>query len=140
MQDAAKPGQVAEVRPWQEAAAPPIAELCGALEPRYHLFGTADLFYQRPPFKEQFPHNENLQQQFASLATSFQAWRPIRGDGLRQLVANYVRVHAKDPIATGTGPANASNGLTLESWALAISGAVNIEEYCHQHISSMQKD
>ena len=31
--------------------------------------------------QEQFPHNANLQQQFASLAASFQAWRPIRGDG-----------------------------------------------------------
>jgi hypothetical protein len=64
--------------------------------------------------------------------------------GLRQLVANYVRLHAKDPIVgpvTGAAGAGAvSNALTLESWALAISGAVNIEEYCQQHISSMQKD
>jgi len=30
--------------------APPVAEICAALEPRYHLFGTADLFYQRVPF------------------------------------------------------------------------------------------
>lgn len=51
LEEAAKPGQVAELRPWQEVAAPPLAELCGALEPRYHLFGTADIFYQRPPFK-----------------------------------------------------------------------------------------
>ena len=65
-------------------------------------------------------------------------------------MANYVRLHAKDPIvgpvtgaagAAGAAGAGAvSNALTLESWALAISGAVNIEEYCQQHISSMQKD
>lgn len=35
----------------EEAGAPPISELCAALEPRYHLFGTADVFYQRPPFQ-----------------------------------------------------------------------------------------
>ena len=62
-------------------------------------------------------------------------------------MASYVRLHAKDPIvgpvtgAAGAAGAGAvSNALTLESWALAISGAVNIEEYCQQHISSMQKD
>ena len=63
--------------------------------------------------------------------------------GLRQLVANYVRLHAKDAIVgpvTGAGATGVSTALTLESWALAISGAVNIEEYCQQHISSMQKD
>jgi len=49
-------------------------------------------------------------------------------------VANYVRRHAKDPITTE------SNALTLETWVLAISGATNIEEYCMQHICSMQKD
>ncbi|CAK9068266.1 unnamed protein product [Durusdinium trenchii] len=163
--------------------------------------------------QEQFPHNANLQQQFASLAASFQAWRPIRGDGncyyravlfawlehcfaqglqrplqalleklgngkeaqlcqnrlkawllqrqkctddagvqsilerltaefnrkdvdyafvycLRQLVAQYVRLHAKDSI---------DGSLTLESWAFA-TGATNIDEYCEQHICSMQKD
>ena len=51
LEEPAKPGKVAELRPWQDAAAPPLAELCCALEPRYHLFGTADIFYQRPPFK-----------------------------------------------------------------------------------------
>eukprot|EP00434_Breviolum_minutum_P021752 symbB.v1.2.019200.t1/scaffold1512.1/size114451/11 len=59
---------------------------------------------------------------------------------LRQLVANYVRRHAKDPITTGPSAASESNALTLETWALAISGATNIEEYCMQHICSMQKD
>eukprot|EP00929_Paragymnodinium_shiwhaense_P044656 TRINITY_DN22891_c0_g1_i2.p1 TRINITY_DN22891_c0_g1~~TRINITY_DN22891_c0_g1_i2.p1 ORF type:complete len:504 (+),score=178.26 TRINITY_DN22891_c0_g1_i2:284-1795(+) len=36
---------------WKSFAAPPIAELAIALEPRYHLFGTANIFYQRPPFQ-----------------------------------------------------------------------------------------
>ena len=40
-----------------------------------------DLFHTFDKSQEQFPHNANLQQQFASLAASFQAWRPIRGDG-----------------------------------------------------------
>jgi hypothetical protein len=30
---------------------PAIAELCAAIEPRYHVFGTQDTFYQRPPFQ-----------------------------------------------------------------------------------------
>merc|ERR1712187_683554 len=33
------------------AYAAPLAQLCVGLEPRYHLFGTADVFYQRPPFQ-----------------------------------------------------------------------------------------
>lgn len=33
------------------SACQPIAELCAALEPRYHVFGTSDVFYQRPPFQ-----------------------------------------------------------------------------------------
>lgn len=36
---------------WHTVGAPPIAELCAALEPRYHVFGTMDIFYQRPPFR-----------------------------------------------------------------------------------------
>eukprot|EP00928_Gymnodinium_smaydae_P027657 TRINITY_DN21312_c0_g1_i1.p1 TRINITY_DN21312_c0_g1~~TRINITY_DN21312_c0_g1_i1.p1 ORF type:complete len:665 (-),score=160.20 TRINITY_DN21312_c0_g1_i1:383-2377(-) len=36
---------------WAEVTAPPIAELCVKIEPRYHVFGTADIFYQRPPFQ-----------------------------------------------------------------------------------------
>ena len=40
-----------------------------------------DLFHTFDKSQEQFPHNANLQQQFASLAASFQAWRPVRGDG-----------------------------------------------------------
>jgi len=36
---------------WAEKTAPPIAELCSALEPRYHIFGTNNIFYQRPPFQ-----------------------------------------------------------------------------------------
>jgi len=43
-----KPGGTS---PWLSACALPIAELCLALEPRYHIFGTAGLFYQRPPFQ-----------------------------------------------------------------------------------------
>merc|ERR1712151_118671 len=37
--------------PWESACAMPLAELNVELQPRYHLFGTADLFYQRPPFQ-----------------------------------------------------------------------------------------
>lgn len=36
---------------WKEVSSPVISELCAALEPRYHVFGTADIFYQRPPFQ-----------------------------------------------------------------------------------------
>lgn len=36
---------------WREISAPPIAELVGAIEPRYHVFAKADIFYQRPPFQ-----------------------------------------------------------------------------------------
>jgi len=36
---------------WQEACVQPIAELCAALEPRYHAFGNNDIAYQRPPFQ-----------------------------------------------------------------------------------------
>mmetsp|Transcript_44570 Transcript_44570/g.127816 ORF Transcript_44570/g.127816 Transcript_44570/m.127816 type:complete len:664 (-) Transcript_44570:38-2029(-) len=36
---------------WQEISSHPIAELVAALEPRYHIFGSADIFYQRPPFQ-----------------------------------------------------------------------------------------
>eukprot|EP00927_Polykrikos_kofoidii_P037366 TRINITY_DN31510_c0_g4_i1.p1 TRINITY_DN31510_c0_g4~~TRINITY_DN31510_c0_g4_i1.p1 ORF type:complete len:604 (-),score=121.91 TRINITY_DN31510_c0_g4_i1:119-1852(-) len=46
-----RPPELMDDRPWQQACAAPFAELCLALEPRYHLFGTADLFYQRPPFQ-----------------------------------------------------------------------------------------
>lgn len=35
----------------QSFCAPPLAELCLAIEPRYHIFGSANLFYQRPPFQ-----------------------------------------------------------------------------------------
>jgi len=35
----------------KEVSSPVIADLCVALEPRYHVFGTADIFYQRPPFQ-----------------------------------------------------------------------------------------
>eukprot|EP00439_Symbiodinium_sp_Y106_P027649 s4086_g3.t1 len=50
LEDSAKPPEVEGSR-WQDAAAPPFAELCAALEPRYHICGTADIFYQRTPFK-----------------------------------------------------------------------------------------
>eukprot|EP00929_Paragymnodinium_shiwhaense_P051810 TRINITY_DN26014_c0_g1_i2.p1 TRINITY_DN26014_c0_g1~~TRINITY_DN26014_c0_g1_i2.p1 ORF type:complete len:647 (+),score=118.05 TRINITY_DN26014_c0_g1_i2:117-2057(+) len=36
---------------FESMGAPPIAELCLALEPRYHVFATSDLFYQRPPYQ-----------------------------------------------------------------------------------------
>lgn len=36
---------------WQLASAPPLAELCLAIEPRYHIFGSGQIFYQRPPFQ-----------------------------------------------------------------------------------------
>lgn len=36
---------------WAEVSSPAVSELCAALEPRYHVFGTADIFYQRPPFQ-----------------------------------------------------------------------------------------
>eukprot|EP00928_Gymnodinium_smaydae_P060459 TRINITY_DN4412_c0_g4_i1.p1 TRINITY_DN4412_c0_g4~~TRINITY_DN4412_c0_g4_i1.p1 ORF type:complete len:555 (+),score=137.56 TRINITY_DN4412_c0_g4_i1:127-1791(+) len=36
---------------WRNTSVPALGELVHALEPRYHLFGAADLFYQRPPFK-----------------------------------------------------------------------------------------
>mmetsp|Transcript_55925 Transcript_55925/g.179500 ORF Transcript_55925/g.179500 Transcript_55925/m.179500 type:complete len:656 (-) Transcript_55925:6-1973(-) len=36
---------------WRELSAPPVAELCAAIEPRYHVFGNLDVFYQRAPFQ-----------------------------------------------------------------------------------------
>jgi diadenosine tetraphosphate (Ap4A) HIT family hydrolase len=36
---------------FKEVSSPVIAELCAALEPRYHVFGTGDIFYQRSPFQ-----------------------------------------------------------------------------------------
>jgi len=36
---------------FKEVSSPVIAELCAALEPRYHVFGIADIFYQRAPFQ-----------------------------------------------------------------------------------------
>lgn len=50
-QEAQRPPELEGVPPWQRSCAPPLAELCHAIEPRYHLFGSANLFYQRPPFK-----------------------------------------------------------------------------------------
>jgi len=35
----------------QPFSSPAVAELCAVLEPRYHIFGAGDLFYQRPPFQ-----------------------------------------------------------------------------------------
>lgn len=52
LEDALKPIDPDDSRPsWVSACAPALAELCLAVEPRYYLFGTADLFYQRPPFQ-----------------------------------------------------------------------------------------
>eukprot|EP00928_Gymnodinium_smaydae_P005896 TRINITY_DN12043_c0_g2_i1.p1 TRINITY_DN12043_c0_g2~~TRINITY_DN12043_c0_g2_i1.p1 ORF type:complete len:492 (+),score=108.33 TRINITY_DN12043_c0_g2_i1:51-1478(+) len=45
------PGGQQQQLSWRLASAPPFAELCRALEPRYHIFGFANLFYQRPAFK-----------------------------------------------------------------------------------------
>lgn len=36
---------------WRKACSKPLAELFSAIEPRYHLFATADVFYERPPFQ-----------------------------------------------------------------------------------------
>jgi len=46
-----RPPELTDGQPWRTACAQPLAELCFAIEPRYHLFGTADIFYQRPPFQ-----------------------------------------------------------------------------------------
>jgi hypothetical protein len=52
MLDSEKPqhpdGQVIN---WDGIAAAPIASLCARIEPRYHMFGSGDMFYQRPPFQ-----------------------------------------------------------------------------------------
>lgn len=54
IEDAAqRPPEVAE-HSWQAVSAAPLAELCASIEPRYHIFGSADIFYQRPAF--QAPH------------------------------------------------------------------------------------
>merc|ERR1719159_666685 len=51
-EEASRPHDPDDSRPgWYAACSAPVAELCAALEPRYHLFGTADLFFQRPPFQ-----------------------------------------------------------------------------------------
>jgi len=36
---------------WKECGSPAVSILCAALEPRYHIFGTMDIFYARPPFQ-----------------------------------------------------------------------------------------
>jgi len=36
---------------WRAACAVPFRELCAALEPRYHIFASADIYYARPPFQ-----------------------------------------------------------------------------------------
>eukprot|EP00933_Yihiella_yeosuensis_P041841 TRINITY_DN36245_c0_g1_i1.p1 TRINITY_DN36245_c0_g1~~TRINITY_DN36245_c0_g1_i1.p1 ORF type:complete len:597 (+),score=141.34 TRINITY_DN36245_c0_g1_i1:75-1793(+) len=46
-----KPPELPDSPKWQSASAAPLAELCLVLEPRYFVFGSADLFYQRPPFQ-----------------------------------------------------------------------------------------
>lgn len=48
---AQRPPPVEGVPNWKLAAATPLAELCEKMEPRYHIFGSANLFYQRPQFK-----------------------------------------------------------------------------------------
>jgi hypothetical protein len=49
--EAGRPPVLDDGLSWQESCAWPLAELAHAIEPRYHLFGSADLFYQRPPFQ-----------------------------------------------------------------------------------------
>jgi len=46
-----KPPEIAGAPSWTTSAGSPLAELALALEPRYHIFGSADIFYQRPPFQ-----------------------------------------------------------------------------------------
>lgn len=53
-----RPAVLGDGAHWRLSAAPPLADLCFALEPRYHVFGAADLFYQRPPF--QVPRLEHV--------------------------------------------------------------------------------
>lgn len=45
------PAKVDGVPSWEMSCAPPLAELCSVVEPRYHIFGSAGIFYQRAPFK-----------------------------------------------------------------------------------------
>ncbi|CAE8734561.1 unnamed protein product, partial [Polarella glacialis] len=177
--------------------------------------------------EREFAHNPYLVRQFAELARSFKAWRPVRGDGncyyravlfawlerslalgalenlrrfdsqlrshrwspqaassvrichrllrawiaqrsqctsdaqvrellcevgkefnkvrsdrafilcLRHLIAEYLHTHAHDPVG---GSMDQSNVLTYETWAMAISGAQNIDDYCEQHVYVMNKD
>lgn len=49
--EAQRPPEVENNPSWELACAPPLAELCLAIEPRYHIFGSANIFYQRPPFQ-----------------------------------------------------------------------------------------
>eukprot|EP00439_Symbiodinium_sp_Y106_P027094 s728_g3.t1 len=56
---------------------------------------------------------------------------------LRQLIAQYVRAHAGDPVGS---QGDQSNILTYETWARAISGARSLDEYCEQYICCMNKD
>mmetsp|Transcript_174966 Transcript_174966/g.425693 ORF Transcript_174966/g.425693 Transcript_174966/m.425693 type:complete len:573 (+) Transcript_174966:8-1726(+) len=49
--EAPRPPQLEGAPSWEHSCARPLAELCQAVEPRYHLFGSAGVFYQRPPFK-----------------------------------------------------------------------------------------
>eukprot|EP00928_Gymnodinium_smaydae_P030750 TRINITY_DN2277_c0_g1_i1.p1 TRINITY_DN2277_c0_g1~~TRINITY_DN2277_c0_g1_i1.p1 ORF type:complete len:551 (-),score=81.26 TRINITY_DN2277_c0_g1_i1:34-1686(-) len=48
-----RPPKLGDGHSWQQFCAPPLAELCFAIEPRYHIFGSANIFYQRPPFQTQ---------------------------------------------------------------------------------------
>merc|ERR1712118_171682 len=41
------PPEVAGNKSWKLACAPPLAQLSIAIEPRYHIFGSANVFYQR---------------------------------------------------------------------------------------------
>lgn len=52
-----RPPEVADIQPWKVASAAPLAPLCLSLEPRYHIFGSADIFYQRPPFQTARGHH-----------------------------------------------------------------------------------
>lgn len=57
---------------------------------------------------------------------------------LRHLIAQYLKLHARDPV--GGYNTDKGNVLTYESWAAAISGTRDIDDYCEQYVYVMNKD
>ena len=57
---------------------------------------------------------------------------------LRNLIAAYLRKHARDPAASSKG--GDQHVLTNEAWAMAISSTSNIDEYCAQYVYPMGQD